>query len=273
MEFIGLIPAGGTAKRLAPLPCSKELFPVGFLEGKDGVPRPKVACRYLLEGLKEAGVKKSYIILRPGKWDIPAYLGSGKDLGLHLGYLILDFRYGAPFTLDAAYPFAKESMVVFGYPDILYKPRDAFKQLLDRWKKTRADVVLGLFKADKPQKVDMVQLGEKGSLERIDIKPLESDLVYSWLMAVWTPFFTKFLHHYVAKFLKSPGRGDAAGIGADEKESYVGEVFQAAMNAGISIDTLKIEQGEYIDIGTPDDLYASMKSEVPLGQHRMEEFK
>ncbi len=29
-EVIGLIPAGGQAKRLSPLPCSKELYPIGF---------------------------------------------------------------------------------------------------------------------------------------------------------------------------------------------------------------------------------------------------
>ncbi len=29
-DVIGLIPAGGQAKRLSPLPCSKELYPIGF---------------------------------------------------------------------------------------------------------------------------------------------------------------------------------------------------------------------------------------------------
>ncbi len=28
-EVIGLIPAGGQSKRLSPLPCSKELYPIG----------------------------------------------------------------------------------------------------------------------------------------------------------------------------------------------------------------------------------------------------
>jgi glucose-1-phosphate thymidylyltransferase len=29
-EIIGLIPAGGVAERLSPLPCSKEIYPIGF---------------------------------------------------------------------------------------------------------------------------------------------------------------------------------------------------------------------------------------------------
>jgi hypothetical protein len=31
-ELVGLIPATGLAKRISPLPSSKELFPVGFQE-------------------------------------------------------------------------------------------------------------------------------------------------------------------------------------------------------------------------------------------------
>jgi len=29
-EVVGIIPASGRATRIAPLPCSKELYPVGF---------------------------------------------------------------------------------------------------------------------------------------------------------------------------------------------------------------------------------------------------
>jgi glucose-1-phosphate thymidylyltransferase len=47
---IGLIPAGGQATRIAPLPCSKELFPLGFSSMNSGQGmRPKVVCHYLLE--------------------------------------------------------------------------------------------------------------------------------------------------------------------------------------------------------------------------------
>ncbi len=45
-EIIGLIPAAGQATRLAPLPCSKELYPIGL---ERGGARPKVVCEYLLD--------------------------------------------------------------------------------------------------------------------------------------------------------------------------------------------------------------------------------
>ena len=78
LEVIGLIPAGGQASRISPLPCSKELYPIGFrhVDGDHSL-RPKVTCHYLLERMRSAGITKAYIVLREGKWDIPAYLRDG----------------------------------------------------------------------------------------------------------------------------------------------------------------------------------------------------
>jgi len=68
-EVIGLLPAGGKATRLAPLPCSKELYPVGFRALDEGESvRPKVVCHYLLEKMRLAGVIKVYIVLGKAKW-------------------------------------------------------------------------------------------------------------------------------------------------------------------------------------------------------------
>jgi glucose-1-phosphate thymidylyltransferase len=69
-EVIGVLPAGGKALRIAPLPCSKELFPVGFhAEGTELGLRPKVVGHFLLENMRLANIKKAYFILREGKWD------------------------------------------------------------------------------------------------------------------------------------------------------------------------------------------------------------
>jgi glucose-1-phosphate thymidylyltransferase len=88
-EVIGLIPAGGQAMRIAPLPCSKELYPVGFSSMNSGQEmRPKVACHYLLEKMRLAGIKKIFIVLRGGKWDIPAYFRDGAAFDVHLAYLM-----------------------------------------------------------------------------------------------------------------------------------------------------------------------------------------
>jgi glucose-1-phosphate thymidylyltransferase len=148
MKKIGLIPAAGTADRIAPLPCSKELYPIGFqsIDAGCGV-RPKVVSQYLLEKMRLAKIAEVYIVLRKGKWDIPEYFGDGKALNMHLAYLMMNLPFGVPYTLDQAYPFVKNSMVVFGFPDIIFQPDNAFASLLARQAESSADLVLGLFPA------------------------------------------------------------------------------------------------------------------------------
>ena len=94
-EVVGLIPAAGQAKRLQPFPCSKELFPVGFTKDpRTGMPRPKVASQYLLEKFKTAGVSKTFIVIREGKWDIPHYFQEGMGVGMSLAYLVIPGSLG-----------------------------------------------------------------------------------------------------------------------------------------------------------------------------------
>lgn len=253
-ELIGLIPAAGTANRISPLPCSKEIFPLGYhtIPSLAG-PRPKVAAQYLLENLKLAGVQKTFIILRKGKWDIPDYFGGGKSLGLNLAYLMMDLPYGAPYTLDEAFFFISQATIVFGFPDILFRPQDAYLAMLDQLSADGSDIVLGLFPAHNPSKMDMVELNDAGNICDLDIKPSKSLLKYTWIIAVWTPVFTQFLHQYV-KARKLEADNLSASI---EPEAYVGEVIQAALDEGLHVDKVIFDDGDYLDIGTPEDLVRS----------------
>ena len=195
---MGLIPAGGQASRIAPLPCSKELFPIGFRPAEEGrSSRPKVVAHYLLEKMRFAGISKGYIVLRPGKWDIPAYFGDGSILNMHLAYLMLGVPFGVPFTLDQAYPFVRDATVAFGFPDILFEPEDGFVRLLARRSETRSDIILGLFPANHPSKEDTVDFDSRGIVRDITLRPSESTLRYTWGIAVWGPNFTEFLHGWV----------------------------------------------------------------------------
>ena len=62
-EVIGLLPAGGQAKRIAPLPFSKELYPIGFrrLDEDDNL-RTKVVSHYLLEKMRLAEIQLMSIL-------------------------------------------------------------------------------------------------------------------------------------------------------------------------------------------------------------------
>lgn len=250
-EVVGLLPAAGQATRIAPLPCSKELYPIGFrpVEGEEST-RPKVVCHYLLEKMRLAGITKSYIVLREGKWDIPNYLRDGSMLDMHLAYLIMDLPFGVPYTLDQAYPFVRDAVVVFGFPDIIFKPDDAFSRLLARQAASDTDIVLGLFPTDQPQKVDMVDVDDDGRVQQIVIKPRQTQLRYSWCVAVWTPVFTQFLHEHVVVHQTSA---------ATEPELSVGHVIQAAIQQGLCAGTVQVSDEPYLDIGTSEDLNRAVR--------------
>jgi glucose-1-phosphate thymidylyltransferase len=250
-EVVGLLPAAGQATRLAPMPCSKEIYPVGYrLVNGEGERRPKVACHYLLEKMHAAGISKAYIVIREGKWDIPAYLRGGGMLKMDLAYLTADLPFGPPYTLDQAYAFVRNAIVAFGFPDILFAGDYAFKQLLSYQAKNEPDILLGLFPGDQPQKMDMVDLDEDGRVRAIVIKPRHTELRYSWNIALWTPAFTEFLHSHVA---------DSSTAAWPQSELSVGHVIQAAICAGLRVQGFPVSDEPYLDIGTPEGLARAIK--------------
>lgn len=246
-EVAGLIPAGGYARRISPLPCSKEIYPVGFRRAENGEQRPKVSAHYLLDRMRQGGITRTYVILRNGKWDIPAYLGDGALANMHLAYLMKERSFGVPDTLDQAYPFVDGKLVALGLSDVLFAPKDAFAQLLDRQASSEADVVLGVFPAQQPSKEDMVALRSGRWVERIMVKPAETELEFTWMLAVWTPRFMQFMHEHLSLFRKTSSNGDSG-------ELYLGDVFNAAIEQGQKIDAVVFREGTYLDIGTPENL-------------------
>jgi len=250
-SVVGLIPAAGLGRRLAPLPCSKEVYPLGVSTG-DGDGAVKVASQYLLESMDCAGIDTAYVVLRDGKWDIPAYWGNGRRLGLHLAYTVMERPYGVPYTLDDAYSFVHEHVVAMGFPDVLFEPPDAFVDLLERQQQTRAAIVLGLFPASHPEKVDMVRLDAEGRPRELVIKPDDSDLTYTWVCAVWTPTFTEYLHEHVER-AEHEQRGE---------ELYVGHVVQDAIRDGLDVDAVCFPDGYTADIGTPHELHSTVQREL-----------
>jgi len=254
------MPAAGRATRLAPLPCSKELYPIGFRPtDPSGSLRPKVVCHYLLEKMRLAEIKKVYVILRNGKWDLPGYLGDGQMLDMHLAYLMMGSPLGVPFTLDQAFPFVQDAVVALGFPDILFQPEDAYARLLKRQMESGADVVLGLFPAPQPDKMDMVDLDSDGCIRAIQIKPVSTDLRYTWIIAVWNARFTHFMHSHLAA--SQPGNRHDAGdweTGA-QPEMQVSEVIQAAIRKGLHIDSIVFGEGRCLDVGTPDALVRAVQ--------------
>lgn len=267
-EIVGVVPAAGRSRRLGRLPCSKELFPVGVTQGADGsMPAPKVVSRYLLDGFRLAGIRKTYIVIREGKWDIPQYFLDGREVQLELAYLVIPGSTGPPDTVDRAYPFLAGKTVAFGFPDIILEPTDVFVQLARRWRQGGSDVVLGLFRAHDTRAMDMVDVDRTGRVRSLTLKPRRSNLQFAWVCAIWGPRFTEFLHGYLSDARGARRGARPAGNRRIDAQGDVpvGAVIQAAVREGLSVDGVMFRKGRYIDIGTPTDLVKAVRTYHSVG--------
>jgi len=248
--IIGLVPAAGKGTRLAPFPCPKELFPVGYqdyqLAGRVEK-RPKVISQYLIENILHAGVKKLLIVLGPGKHDIMSYYGDGSRHGCEIAYLFQEQLNGMPGALDLAYVWASNATVLFGMPDTIIEPKDAFKTMLANHRDTGAAVTLGVFPTDNPQKFGMVEFNEAGQVLSTIDKPKQTKLTYMWGCACWSAEFSKLMHRYL---LEHPGA---------EKEMVLGDIFNEALRLNLKVRACPFPDGLYMDIGTAVELDSALK--------------
>lgn len=187
------------------------------------------------------------MVLHESKWDVPRYFGTGEMADVDLAYLSIPGSRSVPESLDRAFPFVADAIVALGFPDVIFQPIDAYARLIERQAATGADLVLGMFPAERCQTTDMVELAPDGRVVRLEIRPVSTALRCNWLIAVWSPVFTRFLREAVR----------SAPAGAAELQ--IGAVVQSAVAAGLHAEGIEFPGGSYRDIGTPDQLAAAIR--------------
>ncbi len=233
--MIGLFPAAGRATRLGlPQGQSKEV-----LEISPG----RHAGDCLLNAFAEANLDAAVVLHRQAKADIAEHYNANPIAGLPIRYHLVQPTPSTLHTLCAALNHIPRETVALGFPDIQFSAPDAFVELRHELESSTADIVLGLFDADRPEKVDMVDCDEDGAVREIVIKPLHTDLSRSWVLAVWKPRFTSWLQKNLQHLEQS-----------HEGELYVGHALQAVMAEGWEIQSLYFDNARLLDIGTPNDL-------------------
>jgi glucose-1-phosphate thymidylyltransferase len=228
--YVAVIPAAGAGTRLPDRELSKELIPFGG----PGTGREPVIS-HLLRCLGQAEIDDMIIVLRDDKTDIADYLAGTEWSGKRFRITTTPGTSGVPETVALGLRDAGARNVAFGFPDILFEPQDAFVELMHQLDNSEADVVLGLFPTDTPEKMDMVATDSRGRVVDIQIKPDTTTLKLTWILATWTPRFSAFLTD-------------------NHDGNHLGNAFQLAMAEGFTISSVAFGDGRSLDIGTPDDL-------------------
>ncbi len=255
-ELVGIVPAAGKGQRLAPYPLPKELFPIGYqVVEVDGRPqkRPKVVSQYLIEALVKVGLSRLFIVIGPNKLEIVEYFRNGESYGVPIAYIFQSEARGMPYALDLVTPWLKgHETVLMGMPDTIFEPHDAFQKLLAAHQNWKADLTLGLFSTDSPQKFGMIGLDpDYNVIEHVD-KPSSTHLKWLWGIACWGPRFTTLMH----EVLETRGADIVARKG---REVVLGDIFDVAISVGLRVKGLPFEDGRYIDTGTYEDLRQAVR--------------
>lgn len=229
-----IIPAAGRASRLgSTISGSKEVVDVGG--------RPVIS--HLLQRLAAAGIDRTLIAVRAGKWDIPQALVGDVLHGLSPAYVIVDDTPSPAHSIAPALRFAADDVVALAFPDVIFEPHDAFARMLEHLEVVAVDIVLGLFPSAMPDRVDMVKIDGAGLVTDIVIKQPDRGLRYCWSLAAWTPRFTGYLLERLGSHGDEPG-----------DEFQIGNVIRAAIADGMPTSSVVFDQGGILDVGTPEDL-------------------
>lgn len=246
LPVVGVVPMAGQATHFADLTCSKEILPVKVRHGAEASQsESKAVCEHLLDQMHRSGIQDIYVVIRDGKWDIPSFLGDGSRLGLRLAYLMMGRPFGTPYSVDQAYTFVRDRRVALGFPDMCFDHPRIFTALLAHQETSGADLVPGVFPADRPQKVDMLELGADHRIRQLIIKPAETTLEQTWGTAIWTPVFTEFMYTYLDSHQHAADR---------TPEMYIGDVVRDAIHSGMDVQGIPVADQPFLDIGTREDL-------------------
>ena len=244
---VALIPAAGAGSRLGKLPFSKELLPLrktGESPLQSSIP---VAIENAVGVLIDGDITCQHIIIASGKTDIPEYLGDGRRFGATISYHLADRSPGVPYSLDVAYPFVESCDVVLIFPDIVFRPPSAVRDLKQHRSSAETGVTLALVPTTRGDKVDVVSIDAAGLVKSIRAKPGAHVRGWTWIAAGWSPPFSEFMHRFLAATTPVPEDNSLP-------ELYVADVLNAAIDSGISVDAICFENGDAIDLGTPEDL-------------------
>ncbi|NTV62463.1 MAG: hypothetical protein HGA65_02855 [Oscillochloris sp.] len=253
-ELIGLLPAAGRGSRLGPIPCSKEIMPLGFQPSATAplAWQPVTAIELHLHALREAGARRAVVIISETKADVVRYIGDGSRYGIAVAYVYQQQLRGMPFALNLARPWIGPATTLFSMPDTLITPPAAMARLAEEHHRCGSDVTLGLFPTSTPHKFGMVAQDARGRIVRFVDKPAQTDLRLMWGIAAWSPRFADFMQAHLAT---RP---------VDAPEYVLSDVFAAALAAGFDLQGLVMHGAHYHDIGTPED-FQSVVLRLALG--------
>ena len=251
---VGLVPAAGRGVRFGAAGYAKELFPLLLTGGDEDAPlAPRPLCELTLRAIERAGAARCVVLVSPDKADLLRVLGHRDQGALPLGYVVQADPQGLPHAVRCARPWLGDSDVVFAMPDTIILPGDALATVHARRVQEGADLALGVFPVDEPERLGPVELDPAGHVVRILDKPGTTTLTNSWGVASWSATFTDFCCAWDERMQH------------ERAERVIGDVFEAARAEGLKVVATEFSEGRMLDVGTPAGLRTALRALAERG--------
>lgn len=229
----GVIPAAGKGTRMKPFTNAypKELLPVG----------EKAVIEHAIEDFKAAGITDICVVVGWKQHAILDYLGSGKDLGVHITYVVQDKRDGLAGAIKATEHFVKDEGFAVVLGDNYVDDKTALKELVDFHEDRGMKATIGTFEPDDVTSYGIIDPSEDNRVDGMVEKPSKDEAPSNIAISGMYVFESEIF--------------DAI----DEIEKGVGDEYQLTdaidqmRKEGLDVGYSNIK-GSRIDVGTPERL-------------------
>ena len=156
-----VILAAGEGLRLQPITATrpKHLIEVGG----------KPILQHCIDDLRTAGVTEIVIVTHYMAQKIRQYFGNGEKLGVEISYAEQDAILGTGNAAIVIEPYVKEDFVLI-YGDLLFDS-EVIDNLIKTYEAEKPAAVMAVVPVKKPESYGIVELGDRGKVERIIEKP------------------------------------------------------------------------------------------------------
>jgi NDP-sugar pyrophosphorylase family protein len=165
---VGVIPAAGYARRLQPIDCSKEVYPVGGRPVMD----------FVIERMRAAPCSELRVVTRPDKRDVIEHSARRRAVVVEAEPESL-----AESFLAGIEGLADSDLVLLGFPDSIWEPLAGYARLLE-FRSSGWEVALGLLGSSELTRHEPVVFDGSGQVLGIEFKPEHPSSVWTWGLAV-----------------------------------------------------------------------------------------
>lgn len=210
------------------------------------IPKPmaqineKPMLEHIIRFIGDAGITDFGIVVGYKQSVVQDHFGNGSSFGVSITYIEQKEQNGTGAALHLAQDFVSGESFFFSFGDVV-TPRDNYISMIDCYKKTSCDALLGLNTVDDPYRGGAVYIDEDKNIIRMVEKPpkgtSKTNLNNAGIMVLNHDIFS-----YTARLTISP-RG----------EYELTDVFGMLRNDGRILKGYVLT-GYWKDVGTPEDL-------------------